>query len=81
MWATLRYRLWLFVGLGLGEDLVGVAFRFNLAPDVGDSTVWGDEEGGALNAHDFFAVHVLLLEDIKEFGNVLFGVGKESVGK
>ncbi len=71
----------LFVTFGLGEDLFGVAFGFNLAPDLGDGAVGGDEEGGALNAHDFFAVHVLFLEDAEELSDIFIGVGEEGVGE
>lgn len=71
----MRYRLWLFVGLEPGEDLVGVAFRFNLAPDVGYCAVGGNEERGALDAHYLFAVHVLLFQNIKEFGDGFVGIG------
>ena len=77
MWATLD----LLFGLEVGEDLVGVAFGLYLAPDVADGAVGGDEEGGALDAHDFFAVHVLFLEDAVEGGDFFFGVGQEGVGQ
>jgi len=56
-----------------------VAFRFNLAPDLCDGSVGRYEERGALDAHDFLAVHVLFLEDVEEFGYFFVGVGKQSV--
>jgi hypothetical protein len=70
-----RYPLWLFVVLEPGEDLVGVAFWFNFAPDIGYFAVWADKESGALDAHYFFAVHILLFQNIKELGDGFIGVG------
>src|SRR5262249_17530812 len=43
-----------------GEDLVHMARHLDLAPDVADDAFFVDQEGGALDAHVFAAIHALL---------------------
>lgn len=67
------------MGLGLGENLFGVAFRFNLSPDVGDGSVGGDEKRGALDAHHLLTVHILFLEHVEELGDLFVGISEQGV--
>jgi len=49
--------------------------------DVRDIALGTDEESGSLDAHYFFAVHVLFFEDVELLGNVFVGVGEQGVGQ
>ena len=56
-----------------------MAFGLHFGEDVGDAAVRADDEGSALNAHHFVAVHVLLFDHAKSFADLLIGIGEQGV--
>jgi hypothetical protein len=54
-----------------------VFFNFHLAPDVGDFAVFIDEEGGAFDAHEGFAVHAFFFPCAVLFADVAVLVRSE----
>lgn len=52
-----------------GFHILYMAFDFNLAPDMNDFTFFVDEEGGAFDAHVFFAVEVFFFPCAVVFAN------------
>jgi hypothetical protein len=63
------------------EHLFSVALGFYLGEDFEQLLIGPDEEGGALNPHDFLAIHVLFLENIKLFAHYFVYICKEGVGQ
>jgi hypothetical protein len=61
------------------EDLFGVAFWFYFFEDVDEALVGTDEVGGALDAFDELAVHVLGLDEVVAVDELHVGVGEEIV--
>jgi hypothetical protein len=64
-----------------GEDFFGVAFGLDLVELVDELLVGADDVGGALDAGDLLAVHVLFLDDAEAVADGLVGVGEEGVGE
>jgi len=64
-----------------GEDLFGVACGLDLIEDVNEALVGADEVGGALDAFDELAVHVLGLDEVVAVNELHVGIGEEVVGK
>src|ERR1019366_6723653 len=60
------------------EDFGGVPFGLDLAVDLLDLAVGADDEGGALDAHHLFAVHIFLFIDAVGFGRGLVLVRQKS---
>jgi hypothetical protein len=58
-----------------------VAFGFDLFEDVDEALVGTDEVGGALDALDQLAVHVLGLDEVVAVDELEVGVGEEVVGQ
>jgi len=58
-----------------------VAFRFDFGEDLQQGLVGADDEGGALDAHHFFAIHVLFLEHPKLIADLFVYICEEWVGK
>lgn len=61
----------------VGEDFNSVAFRLHLWEDVLDFAIRTDDEGGASDAHDFFAIHIFLLDNAVGFSDFFVGIGEE----
>jgi hypothetical protein len=77
--------LFLRVSFEDGEDLFGVAFGFDFVEDVDEalafSFIRADEIGGAFDAFDELAVHVLGLDEVVAVDELHVGVGQEVVGQ
>jgi hypothetical protein len=58
---------------------LGVAGYFDAAEDAGEAAVFVDDECGAFDAEDFFAVHVFFLEDAVKPADGAVGVAEEGV--
>ena len=71
----------LLCGLDVGEHFLGMSVGLHFLEDVRDIALGTDEESGSLDAHYFFAVHVLFFEDVELLGNVFVGVGEQGVGQ
>jgi hypothetical protein len=61
------------------QNGLGVAGDFDAAEDAGEAAVFVDDEGGAFDAEDFFAVHGFFLEDAVEAADGAVGVAEERV--
>lgn len=42
------------------EDFVGMEVGFHFPEDVGDDSIWSDDDGGPFDTHIFTAIHRLL---------------------
>ena len=58
-----------------------MAFRLHLVEDVGDLAIRADDEGSALDAHHYLAIHILFLHDAEGAGNLLIFVGQQGIGQ
>lgn len=58
-----------------------MAGDFYAAEGVGDAAALVDDEGGAFDAEDFFAVHGLFFDDAVEPADGAVGVAEERVGQ
>ncbi len=58
-----------------------MAFGFDFVEDVDEALVRADEVGGALDAFDELAVHVLGLDEVVAVDELHVGVGEEVVGE
>jgi hypothetical protein len=58
-----------------------VAGDFDAAEYVSDATAFVDDEGGAFDAEDFFAVHGFFLDDAIEPADGTVGVAQKRVGQ
>ncbi len=56
-----------------------MAFGLDLVELVDEALVGADDVGGALDAGDQLAVHVLLLDDAEAVADGLVGVGEQGV--
>jgi uncharacterized membrane protein YgcG len=56
-----------------------VALGFDFGEDFEDALVGADQEGGPLDPHDFFAVHILFFENIKLFAHGFVYISKEGI--
>lgn len=63
------------------KHFVDVAFYFDFGPDLADDALFVDCEGGALDAHVFPAVVILLFPDVVSLDYGLVFVGQEREGE
>ena len=61
--------------------LLGVTFRLDLREYFHERAVRSYEKRSPLNPHNFFAVHILFLEDAKLFANCFVYISKEGIGQ
>jgi hypothetical protein len=59
------------------QHFFGVAVGLDLFEDVLDFSLRANDEGCAGDAHHFFAVHVLFLQNTIGYGDLLFGIGQQ----